>query len=669
MPGIIGVVADLIHVEKTYETAIETALGASIQNVVTDSEQTAKHCIEFLKKNKFGRATFLPLSAVKNRGEFGWKQVLKEPGVLGLASELVTADVEYDGLIKYLLGRIVVADTIDHAMVLARKNGYAFRIVTLEGELFNTGGSMTGGAYKNSSNLLGRKRELEELEASMKKALAQYERMQENLKNEEHALASARSHQESLTGAKQEARLKLQAASMNEGQAADKLSEIREGSRDLLLENKQLEEQIGQIRESQEKLNEEEKSLKRRNQGYEDEIAESSGLLAEQKAVQDRIAESLSKIQIELSGLSQQDSFLQENILRIQKEVLKLAAEKNDLKQGILNTGTNIEQKESEIAQIRAQIEENAGRMGVLEEEIRVRIAGKEGYQAEQKEFFDKREELTRRTADLDKESFRLSQQKEKIEDQMERYVEYLWTEYELTPSEAASMRDESCQSIPELKKSVNEQKILIKNLGNVNVNAIEDYKEISERYEFMRTQHEDLVEAADNLSQIIEELDEGMRRQFEEKFREIKQEFDRVFKELFGGGRAALELVEEEEKDILEAGIAIIAQPPGKKLQNMMQLSGGEKALTAISLLFAIQNLKPSPFCLLDEIEAALDDSNVGRFANYLNKLKSNTQFIVITHRRGTMLIADQLYGITMQEKGVSSLVSVDLTDEAKAV
>ena len=669
MPGIIGVVADLIHVEKTYETAIETALGASIQNVVTDSEQTAKHCIEFLKKNKFGRATFLPLSAVKNRGEFGWKQVLKEPGVLGLASELVTADVEYDGLIKYLLGRIVVADTIDHAMVLARKNGYAFRIVTLEGELFNAGGSMTGGAYKNSSNLLGRKRELEELEASMKKALAQYERMQENLKNEEHALASARSHQESLAGAKQEARLKLQAASMNEGQAADKLSEIREGSRDLLLENKQLEEQIGQIRESQEKLNEEEKSLKRRNQGYEDEIAESSGLLAEQKAVQDRIAESLSKIQIELSGLSQQDSFLQENILRIQKEVLKLAAEKNDLKQGILNTGTNIEQKESEIAQIRAQIEENAGRMGVLEEEIRVRIAGKEGYQAEQKEFFDKREELTRRTADLDKESFRLSQQKEKIEDQMERYVEYLWTEYELTPSEAASMRDESCQSIPELKKSVNEQKILIKNLGNVNVNAIEDYKEISERYEFMRTQHGDLVDAADNLSQIIEELDEGMRRQFEEKFREIKQEFDRVFKELFGGGRAALELVEEEEKDILEAGIAIIAQPPGKKLQNMMQLSGGEKALTAISLLFAIQNLKPSPFCLLDEIEAALDDSNVGRFANYLNKLKSNTQFIVITHRRGTMLIADQLYGITMQEKGVSSLVSVDLTDEAKAV
>lgn len=195
-----------------------------------------------------------------------------------------------------------------------------------------------------------------------------------------------------------------------------------------------------------------------------------------------------------------------------------------------------------------------------------MRIAGKEGYQAEQKEFFDKREELTRRTADLDKESFRLSQQKEKIEDQMERYVEYLWTEYELTPSEAASMRDESCQSIPELKKSVNEQKILIKNLGNVNVNAIEDYKEISERYEFMRTQHEDLVEAADNLSQIIEELDEGMRRQFEEKFREIKQEFDRVFKELFGGGRAALELVEEEEKDILEAGIAIIAQPPGPR-------------------------------------------------------------------------------------------------------
>ncbi len=238
-----------------------------------------------------------------------------------------------------------------------------------------------------------------------------------------------------------------------------------------------------------------------------------------------------------------------------------------------------------------------------------------------------------------------------------------MWSEYELTFTTAAPLRDPEMSVPATIKKRIDELKNEIRALGNVNVNAIEDYKEISGRYEFMKAQHEDLVEAEQTLLGIIEELDTGMRRQFEEKFQAIREEFDRVFKELFGGGQGTLELMEDE--DILEAGIQIIAQPPGKKLQNMMQLSGGEKALTAIALLFAIQNLKPSPFCLLDEIEAALDDSNVDRFAGYLHKLTKNTQFIVITHRRGTMVSADRLYGITMQEKGVSALVSVNLIED----
>ena len=239
-----------------------------------------------------------------------------------------------------------------------------------------------------------------------------------------------------------------------------------------------------------------------------------------------------------------------------------------------------------------------------------------------------------------------------------------MWSEYEMTLNQAKELKKEELSSLPEIRRQIDALKEQIKSLGNINVNAIEDYREVSERYEFMRAQHEDLVNAQAELVKIIEELDIGMRRQFEEKFREIRAEFDKVFKELFGGGRGALELMEGE--DLLEAGIQIIAQPPGKKLQNMMQLSGGEKALTAISLLFAIQNLKPSPFCLLDEIEAALDDSNVDRFANYLHKLTKNTQFIVITHRRGTMMAADRLYGITMQEKGVSTLVSVNLIEDS---
>ena len=280
-----------------------------------------------------------------------------------------------------------------------------------------------------------------------------------------------------------------------------------------------------------------------------------------------------------------------------------------------------------------------------------------------QKQLFDKREELAGRMSQLDKDLFRLQSQKEKLEEKLEHHIEYMWNEYELTFVTAEALKNLEWTSLGEMKKKTEALKLAIKALGNVNVNAIEDYKEISERYEFMSAQHEDLVKAEETLLKIIEELDTGMRRQFEEKFKEIRREFDQVFKELFGGGHGTLELVEGE--DILEAGIQIIAQPPGKKLQNMMQLSGGEKALTAISLLFSIQNLKPSPFCLLDEIEAALDDSNVDRFAGYLHKLTKNTQFIVITHRRGTMVSADRLYGITMQEKGVSTLVSVNLIED----
>jgi len=263
----------------------------------------------------------------------------------------------------------------------------------------------------------------------------------------------------------------------------------------------------------------------------------------------------------------------------------------------------------------------------------------------------------------LDKEIFRLKSQRERAEEAMESKSSYMWQEYELTLHDAEGLRDEEMNDLPAMKRSVSEIKDAIRKLGDVNVNAIEDYKAVSERYTFLFAQHSDLIEAEKTLQQIIAELDESMRKQFRERFAEITDEFDKVFKELFGGGQATLELMDDE--DILEAGIKINAQPPGKKLQNMMQLSGGEKALTAISLLFAIQDLKPSPFCLLDEIEAALDESNVERFAKYLHKMTKSTQFIVITHRRGTMDQANQLYGITMQEKGVSTLVSVNLIDK----
>ena len=300
---------------------------------------------------------------------------------------------------------------------------------------------------------------------------------------------------------------------------------------------------------------------------------------------------------------------------------------------------------------------------GDTEKKLKEDIEKKDQLTLKQKNFFADREALSQQMNGLDKEVYRLNSQKEKFQEQLESHINYMWDEYEITLSDAASLRNEEMTDLSAMKKEISALKDQIKKLGDVNVNAIEDYRNLMERYQFLKTQHDDLVEAEKTLEGIIVELDTAMRKQFHEKFAEIGKEFDKVFKELFGGGKGTLELMEDE--DILEAGIRIIAQPPGKKLQNMMQLSGGEKALTAIALLFAIQNLKPSPFCLLDEIEAALDENNVTRFAKYLHKLTKNTQFIVITHRRGTMEKADRLYGITMQEKGVSTLVSVNLIDK----
>ena len=374
-------------------------------------------------------------------------------------------------------------------------------------------------------------------------------------------------------------------------------------------------------------------------------------------------AAALSAVQMETANLVQKQDFIKENTNRVAGEIRKLEEEFKFLEAGTGNAQQVILGKQQEIERLKALIADGDTRMRELEAIIAERAARRETMTKGQKAFFARREELTGRLADLDKDMFRIQAQQEKLEEKLEHSTSYMWTEYEMTYSTALELKKEEYQSSSEVKKRIDELKSRIRGLGNINVNAIEDYKEVSERYEFLKTQYDDLTQAQAELEKIIEELDTGMRRQFEEKFSQIRAEFDKVFKELFGGGRGTLELMEDE--DILEAGIQIIAQPPGKKLQNMMQLSGGEKALTAISLLFAIQNLKPSPFCLLDEIEAALDDSNVDRFAGYLHKLIKNTQFIVITHRRGTMVAADRLYGITMQEKGVSTLVSVNLIED----
>ena len=429
------------------------------------------------------------------------------------------------------------------------------------------------------------------------------------------------------------------------------------------VESREIESQLREINENKEKILQEIEEAKLREEQIEEENAKFQATLDENASREEAAQKAVSDVQLEEAALRQKIEFVLENLTRINGEIKRYENERENFVVEAKEAKADAEKKRQDIEEIKKTILASDDSYANLEKELKENTARKEEMSAAYKGFFQKREDISKKITDLDKEIFRLNSQREKLEEAHEYQNNYMWEEYELTLHAAIELRNEEYTDLASIKKMISSIKDDIRKLGDVNVNAIEDYKEISERYEFLKTQHDDLVEAEKTLVGIIEELDTGRRKQFLEKFAEIQREFDKVFKELFGGGKGTLELVEDE--DILECGIRIIAQPPGKKLQNMMQMSGGEKSLTAISLLFAIQNLKPSPFCLLDEIEAALDDSNVGRFAKYLHKLTKNTQFIVITHRRGTMAAADRLYGITMQEKGISTLVSVNLIED----
>lgn len=661
-PGIKGVVADIIHVQKDYEVAIETALGGSIQNIVTDNEQTAKRMIGFLKKNRFGRATFLPLSNISGRGGLNQRDVLSEPGVVGTANTLVNADKEYSELVMYLLGRVLVVDNIDHAIAIGKKYRHSLRMVTIEGESLSPGGSMTGGVFKNNSNLLGRRREIEELERSVGI-------LRKELEETQKSIGENRSRRNVLRDTIADFQQKLRqqyveqnTAKMNLEQLKEKEGEIQNSYRQIDREQEELRHQAGEIRQDHSSIARELEDSQKDEKELETFIETKQKELEEWKAEETEKTHELEKIRLEESSLEQQNQFLQENLSRLNSEIAAFQKESQEITENLVQSREEIHKKEEGIQELK-----NAAQECLLKEEQYGSQRAqwqeeKEKRSASHKTFFEKRDHLSEKTSLLDKECFRLRSQTEKIEEQREGQISYMWEEYEITPNNALQYRKEELTDRQAIKADVTRIKDEIRKLGSVNVNAIEDYKELLERHTFLSGQYDDIVKAEETLEGIILELDEGMRKQFTEKFRDIQREFDKAFKELFGGGKGTLELAEDE--DILEAGIRIISQPPGKKLQNMMQLSGGEKALTAIALLFAIQNLKPSPFCLLDEIEAALDDSNVGRFASYLQKLTKNTQFIIITHRRGTMNAADRLYGITMQEKGVSTLVSVDLVE-----
>lgn len=660
--GLLGVVSDLIKVEKKYETAIETALGGSIQNIVTADEQTAKRMITYLKQNRLGRATFLPLTSVDGSKISKRQEVLRETGAIGYADTLVTADEKFKGITSYLLGRNLVVDTIDHAIEISRKFHHTINIVTLEGESLRAGGSMTGGAFRNNSNLLGRNREIEDLEkslAELKEKLEQAKSRKDDIQTARALLADdAKEIQTQL----QEKYILQNTARMNTQRAGEQKDASDQLFAGIRTESSEIEKQVQEIKAEKTKTLAELEQAQTREAEIETENEEFQTILETQSKKEEELNQALSKIQLEEANIQSKRTFLSQNMERILSELEKIQEEMKSLVDETVHAKEDVEKKKQEIEEIKKTIADSDAHHTSLDTQLAENLEKKETLSTEYKGFFQKREDISRRITELDKEIFRLNNQKEKLQDVRNHQMNYMWEEYELTPHSAIELKNEEYTDPGKLKEWIAQIKEEIRRLGDVNVNAIEDYKELSERYTFLKTQHDDLIEAEKTLLEIIEELDTGMRNQFTEKFAFIQKEFDKAFKDLFGGGKGTLELVEGE--DLLECGIRIIAQPPGKKLQNMVLLSGGEKSLTAIALLFAIQNMKPSPFCLLDEIEAALDDSNVDRFAQYLHKLTENTQFIVITHRRGTMAAADRLYGITMQEKGVSTLVSVNLIE-----
>lgn len=661
--GIVGVVADIIQVDKKYETAVETALGGSIQNIVTEDETTAKEMIGFLKKNRYGRATFLPLTTVSAQTGRIKEEVFSEQGVIGCVSELVQKEKRFDGLTEYLLGRFVLVDTIDHAIALGRKYKHSLRIVTLEGELLNPGGSMSGGAYKNSSNLLGRRREVEKLEEEIEKLRASMDKLRDKIHKLETDAEAADEKAKEKAGRLKELELKENTANIKYEQAVTVKEQKEAEFQAIVNDGKELENQKNILADTISRINEQLDESQKENDDAKDTLEKTTGEMENAKEELVKTQEKLAELRLEISSFTQKNSFLMENLEKTEGRLAELNEEYKALEDEQNSSDSQVEEMTASITEYEKRIEMCKQEIADLEKEIVEAAEKKEALMTSQKDFFDKRNEMMEQIGELDKECFRLGSRKEKLEELLENCINYMWNEYELTYHNAKELAAETDITYTRIKSLVNTTKSNIRSLGDVNVNAIEDYKNVKERYELLKTQHDDLIESEEALKQIIADLDEEMRIQFNEKFAQIRIQFDKVFRELFGGGKGTLELVEEE--DVLEAGIRIIAQPPGKKLQNMMQLSGGEKALTAISLLFAIQNLKPSPFCLLDEIEAALDDSNVKRYAKYLHKLTKNTQFIVITHRQGTMSAADALYGITMQEKGISTLVSVKLIEE----
>lgn len=663
--GIHGALAQLIKVDRKYEAAIEITLGSTLQNIITQREEDAKKAIEYLKKNKLGRATFLPISSVNGRSFEGniLGKVKQSAGFCGIAADLVTYDKKYEAIIGNLLGKVVVVDHLDNAIKLAREFGYSFRIVTLEGDLLNTGGSMSGGSLENrGTGILSRSREITELDMELNELKEKEKTLEKDIKLLTEDISQITTEISSLESDMKNNELVKIRDESHLSQVEENMIKLTAKMDMLKQEKEQLDRQMADIDREMEKYQLELTAIELEISEAKKTVAEHQEKHKEDQSVRDALHADITDFKISVNSIKESMDSVRENSERLSSEkdsIEKNRAKKEQDKLKCLSEIKNLEELNGGLnVRIKRHEEEKSGKTFELDRLSEERKLLEEDLY----DIVNKINDANKNILLLQEEYSRVEVKKAKIETEMEALQDRMWNEYELTYSSAVLLKKD-IGSLPQAAKKITELKNGIRELGSVNVASIEEYVKTKERYEFMDGQRNDMEQAREKLLRVVYEMTSIMKKQFLEQFKLINDNFDIVFKELFNGGRASLILVDKD--NVLESGIEIEAQPPGKKLQNMMLLSGGERAFTAIALLFSILRLKPTPFCVLDEIEAALDEANVYRFIEYLRRYSVQTQFIMVTHRKGTMEGSDVLYGVTMQEHGISKIVSMKMGEK----
>ena len=658
LDGIYGALGQVISSSKEYEKALEASLGSYMQNIITKDENSAKLAINYLKKNNLGRVTFLPLNIIKSN-KIDKSSIKSKTKYIGIASELVKFDNKYKNIIENILGRTIVISNMDEAIKFARETNHRYKVVTLDGEILNPGGALTGGTIRTNGNILSRKRLIEEFKEKIeveKKSLDLFDGNKLKLSNDIN-LQSEKIENIKLELSENDKKLVFINTSINKSN--DELKSLEGNLLKLQNEKKGLAENLEYILTKTSSLKEDIDNIDKKHISNKDKIDKLNLKLKEFNDIYEIDRNKFDDLNIEYTKLNQIYEGIIKDIERINKE--------NQYQVSLLES-------------VKIQLKDNKESKIKLQEQIKIETSEKENLenqtidenkklnlQKEQKESIKKnRDNLSIELKNIDRQFMKVQESLFKVENKIERlktsqenYIEKLIEEYEITLEEAIKLKDES---VVIDKKELESLKREIKNLGNVNIDSIKEYEEIKERYDFYSEQKKDLEESIDVIYKLIRELEDNMKKEFKEKFTLINENFKFVYKKLFGGGNGELKIVDKES--ILESDIEIVAQPPGKKMKNLNLLSGGEKALTAISILFAILLAKPTPFCILDEIEAPLDDANIYRFGEFLKELSKDTQFISITHRRGTMEVADYIYGVTMQEKAISKVISLQLKE-----